>query len=326
MQALVLVGGRGTRLRPLTYGTPKPALTLVDRPFLHYMSEWLGSHGVDEVILACGFLPDEMKNVLGDGEPGGPRLKYLVEEETLGTAGAIRFALDHLDERFFALNGDVLADLDLTALWRQHEETGARATLGLYEVEDSSSYGLVDIDEHGQVLRFSEKDPHRTGPGLINAGTYVLEREAIAEVPPGREVSIEKEFYPSITGKGLYAMQLEGYWMDFGTRERYFDASWDILEGRIKTEVTPNSDGVHIAPDAEVDPSATIGPRAIIGAGAKVRPGATVKGSVLLEGSEVGEGAQVEGSIIGSGVIVPPGSTVGDEVLGKNECGEVVNA
>ncbi len=326
MQALVLVGGRGTRLRPLTYGTPKPVLTLVDRPFLLYMTEWLGSHGVDEVILACGFLPDEMKSVLGDGEPGGPRLKYLVEEETLGTAGAIRFALDHLDERFFALNGDVLADLDLTALWNQHEETGARATLGLYQVEDSSSYGLVDIDEQGQVLRFSEKDPYRTGPGLINAGTYVLEREAIAEVPPGREVSIEKEFYPSITGNGLYARQLEGYWMDFGTRERYFDASWDILEGRIKTEVPPNSDGVHIAPDAEVDPSATIGPRAIIGAGAKVRPGATVKGSVLLEGSEVGEGAQVEGSIIGSGVIVPPGSTVGDEVLGKNECGEVVNA
>lgn len=326
MQALVLVGGKGTRLRPLTYETPKPALTLVDRPFLRYMTEWLGSHGVDEVILACGFLPDEMKRVLGDGEPGGPRLKYLVEEEALDTAGAIRFALDHLDERFFALNGDVLADLDLTALWNQHIETGARATLGLYRVEDSSSFGLVDIDEEGRVLKFSEKDPNRTGSGLINAGTYVLEREAIAEVPAGRKVSIEREFYPSITGKGLYARELTGYWMDFGTRERYFDASWDILEGRIHTQVKTDSDGVHISPDAEVDPSATIGPRAVIGSGVKVGAGAKVNGSVLLEGCEVGEGAEVEESIIGPGVKVAAGDTVGDEVLGKNEVGEVVNA
>ena len=326
MQALVLVGGRGTRLRPLTYETPKPALTLVDRPFLNYMTEWLGSHGVDEVILACGFLPDEMKSVLGDGEPGGPRLKYLVEEETLGTGGAIRFALDHLDERFFALNGDVLADLDLGALWKQHEETGARATLGLYKVEDSSSYGLVDIDQDGQVLKFSEKDPDRTGPGLINAGTYILEREAIEAIPPGREVSIEREFYPSITGDGLYARELDGYWMDFGTPERYFDATWDILEGRIHTEVKTNSDGVHIAADAEVDPNATIGPRAVIGPGVKVGPGARVNGSVLLDGSVVGANATVESSIIGPGVNVAAGDTVGDEVLGKNQVGEVINA
>lgn len=310
----------------MTYETPKPALTLVDRPFLNYMTEWLGRHGVEEVILACGFLPDEMKSVLGDGEPGGPRLKYLVEEETLGTAGAIRFALEHLDERFFALNGDVLADLDLTALWKQHEETGARATLGLYKVEDSSSYGLVDVDEDGQVLKFSEKDPDRPGPGLINAGTYILEREAIAEIPPGREVSIEKEFYPSITGKGLYARELEGYWMDFGTPERYFDATWDILEGRIQTEVTTNSDGIHIAPDAEVDPNATIGPRAVIGPGVKVGPGAKVNGSVLLAGSAVGANATVEASIIGPGVNIAAGDTVGDEVLGKNQVGEVINA
>ncbi len=326
MQALVLVGGRGTRLRPLTYATPKPALTLVDRPFLTYMTEWLGRHGVEEVILACGFLPDEMKAVLGDGEPGGPRLRYLVEEEALGTAGAIRFALEHLDERFFALNGDVLADLDLTSLWKQHEATGAKATLGLYKVEDSSSYGLVDVDDDGQVLKFSEKDPERTGAGLINAGTYVLERDAIAAIPAGKNVSIEREFYPSITGDGLYAKTLEGYWMDFGTPERYAEATWDILEGRIETEVKTNSDGVHVSAEAEVDPNATVGPRAVIGPGVKVGPGARVNGSVLLEGSEVGEGASVEGSIIGAGVRIAAGDTVGDEVLGKNESGEVVNA
>jgi mannose-1-phosphate guanylyltransferase len=326
LQALVLVGGKGTRLRPLTYATPKPALTLVDRPFLRYMTEWLGSHGVDEVILACGFLPDEMRKILGEGEPGGPRLKYLVEENTLGTAGAIRFALDHLDERFFALNGDVLADLDLSALWRKHEETGARATLGLYEVEDASSYGLVDIDEEGRVLEFSEKDPNRTGGGLINAGTYVLERDAIATIPEGREVSIEKEFYPSITGEGLYGHRLEGYWMDFGTPERYFEATWDILEGRIRTEVEPRQDAVLIASGAEVDPGATVGPRAVVRPGVRIGANATVTGSVLLEGSEVGEGATVENSIVGPGVRIEAGDTVGNEVLGKNEANEVVNA
>lgn len=319
MQALVLVGGRGTRLRPLTYETPKPVLTLVDRPFLHYMTEWLGRHGVEEVILACGFLPDEMKQVLGEGEPGGPRLRYVVEEEALGTAGAIRFALPYLEERFIALNGDVLADLDLTALWKQHEETGARATLGVYEVDDASSYGLVDIDEEGRVLKFSEKDPTRTGTGLINAGTYILERETAAMIPEGREVSIEKEFYPSITGDGLYARQLDGYWMDFGTPKRYLDASWDILEGRIDTEVSLHSDGVYIAEGAEIDETATIGPRAVIGSGAKVGPRATVTGSVLLDGCEVGEDATVDGCILAPDMKIGKRVTVGEQILGKNE-------
>lgn len=316
---MVLVGGKGTRLRPLTLETPKPALTLVDRPFLNYMTEWLGSHGVEEVILACGFLPDEMKKILGDGEPGGPKLKYLVEQETLGTAGAIRFALDHLDERFFALNGDVLADLDLTALWKQHEETGARATLGLYEVEDSSSYGLVDINDDGEVLQFSEKDEERTGSGLINAGTYILEREAIEQIPAGTEVSIETEFYPSITGKGLFARQLDGYWMDFGTPERYFEASWDIIEGRISTAVTNHADGVFIDVDAVVDPGAVIGPRAVIGPGVKVGAGARIERSVLLDGCEVGDGATILDSIFSPGVKVATGAKVGDAILGKNE-------
>ncbi|HMT04697.1 MAG TPA: NDP-sugar synthase [Solirubrobacterales bacterium] len=319
MQALVLVGGKGTRLRPLTLETPKPALTLVDRPFMNYMTEWLGRHGVDEVILACGFLPDEMQETLGEGEPGGPRLKYVVEEEALGTGGAIRYALPHLEERFFALNGDVLADLDLSALWKQHVETNARATLGLYRVEDSSSYGLVDIDERGRVLRFSEKDPDRTGSGLINAGTYVLERDAVAEMPEGREVSIEREFFPSITGRGLCARELEGYWMDFGTQDRYFESSWDIIEGRIRTEAPTSDDGVYVDPGAVVDESAVIGPRAVVGPGASVGPGARVTGSVLLDGCEVGAGATIEDSIFSPGVKVAAGATVGNKVLGRNE-------
>src|ERR1700761_5695002 len=161
MQAIVLVGGQGTRLRPLTNTVPKPAITLVDRPFLAYMAEWLGSHGVTEVVLACGFLPDRLREALGEGEREGVALTYVVEPERRGTAGAIRFAAEalgeRLDDRFLALNGDVLTKFDLGLLLRDHAEHGARATIGLYGVEDSSAFGLVECDAAGSVVSFVEK-------------------------------------------------------------------------------------------------------------------------------------------------------------------------
>jgi len=161
MQAIVLVGGEGTRLRPLTSDVPKPAVTLVDRPFLAYAIEWLAGHGVTEVVLACGFLPDVLREAMEGHEPEGVQVTYVAEPEPLGTAGAIRFAADalgdRLEDRFFALNGDVLADLDLSALLRAHAERGASATLGLHPVEDSSAYGLVRCDDAGRVLEFTEK-------------------------------------------------------------------------------------------------------------------------------------------------------------------------
>src|SRR5919201_937457 len=151
MQALVLVGGEGTRLRPLTATMPKPIVPLVDRPLISFMVDWLAGHGVEEIVLACGFMPDALREVLGEGEPGGPRLRYVAEPEPLGTAGAIRYCADQLGERFLALNGDILADLDLTALVREHESRGARATLGLYPVDDPSHYGLVRRGPGGEI-------------------------------------------------------------------------------------------------------------------------------------------------------------------------------
>ncbi|HYC80263.1 MAG TPA: NDP-sugar synthase, partial [Solirubrobacterales bacterium] len=234
MQAVVLVGGEGTRLRPLTTHVPKPALTLVDRPFVAYLVEWLAAHGVEEIVLACGFLPDVLREVLGEEEHEGVRLTYVVEPEPRGTAGAIRFAADalgeRLGERFLALNGDVLADLDLTALLRSHEERGARASIALYEVDDASHYGLVSTGPDGAVTEFREKSGE-VAPGAINAGAYVLERSLLERIPPGERVSIEREIFPRLVGEGLYALPLAGYWMDFGTPERYLQATWDILEG-----------------------------------------------------------------------------------------------
>lgn len=322
MQAIVLVGGEGTRLRPLTSDVPKPALTLVDRPFLAYMIEWLGSHGVTEVVLACGFLPDVLRESLGDGEHAGVRLTYVTEPDRRGTAGAIRFAADalgdDLDERFLALNGDVLTDLDLSALMAAHRERGARATIALYPVEDSAAYGLVGVDGEGAVTEFTEKTGEPV-PGEINAGAYFLERSVLDLIPPDREVSIEREVFPRLVGNGLGALRLDGYWMDIGTPERYLQSSWDILEGRVATQVRPTAPGLLIGAGAEIEAGASVGPRAVISPGCRIAAGAEVRDSVLLDGCVVGAGARVTGSVLAAGVTVDAGAEVDGVIVGSDE-------
>lgn len=323
MQAIVLVGGEGTRLRPLTETVPKPALTLVDRPFLAYMIEWLASHGVTEVVLACGFLPDVLRAALA-GEEGraGVAIRYVAEPEPRGTAGAIRFAADQLgddlEERFLALNGDVLTDLDLTALLRAHAEYAARATIGLHPVEDSSAYGLVRGDERGAVLEFLEKTGEAV-PGEINAGMYVLERSVLELVPPGENVSIERDVFPRLVGDGLHSVLLDGYWMDIGTPERYLQASWDILEGRVETRVEPTAPGMLVGAGAQVAEGARLGPRVVLGPGCRVEAGSEVRESVLLDGCAVGEGALVSGSILAPGAQVAAGARLDGVVAAADE-------
>jgi mannose-1-phosphate guanylyltransferase len=302
MQAIVRVGGEGTRLRPLTETVPKPAVPLVDRPLLTYMVEWLARHGVDEVVLACGFMPDKLREALGDGERTGARIRYVAEPSPLGTAGAIRFADDELSgglgERFVALNGDLLTDLDLTALLEAHGDSGGQATIGLHSVEDSSAYGLVRTDEGGRVLAFEEK----TG-----------------EKVPGERVSIERDVFPRLAGDGLHALLLDGYWLDVGTPERYLEATWDILEGTVETTVEATGPGIYVGRGAEVAESALVGPRAVIGAGCTLEPGAEVRDSVLLHDCRIGEGARVEGSILAAGVEVAPGASLEGAVIGRDE-------
>jgi mannose-1-phosphate guanylyltransferase len=323
MQAIVLVGGEGTRLRPLTATVPKPALTLVDRPFLAYMIEWLAGHGVSEVVLACGFLPDVLRKALaGEEERAGARIRYVVEPEPLGTAGAIRFAADRLgpelEDRFLALNGDVLTDLDLSALLRAHAERSARATIALHPVEDSSAFGLVHSGPEGEVLQFLEKTGE-AAPGEVNAGMYALERSVLDLIPPGENVSIERDVFPRLVGEGLHGRLLDGYWVDIGTPERYLQASWDILEGRVRTRVEPTAPGMLVAAAAEVAADATIGPRAVLAPGCRVGSGAEVRESVLLDGCEVGEGARVRGSILSPGASVPAGAEVDGVLAAANE-------
>jgi mannose-1-phosphate guanylyltransferase len=323
MQAIVLVGGKGTRLRPLTETVPKPALTLVDRPFLAYMIEWLAGHGVSEVVLACGFLPDVLREALaGEEERAGVRIRYVVEPEPLGTAGAIRFAADQLgdelEERFFALNGDVLTDLDLSALRRAHEQRSATATIALHPVDDAAAYGLVRSGAEGEVLAFLEKTGEQA-PGEVNAGMYLLERSVLDLIPAGENVSIERDVFPRLVGAGLHGLLLDGYWMDIGTPERYLQASWDILEGGVATQVEPDEPGLLIDPGAEVASGAKVGPRAVIGPGCRVGAGAEVIDSVLLSGCVIGESARVVNSILSPGAEVGPGGQLEGAVAAEGE-------
>ena len=314
MQALVLVGGEGTRLRPLTLTQPKPAVQLVDRPFIRFMVDWLGRHGVDDVVMACGFRAELLRRALGERTESGTEIRYVSEDEPLGTAGPIRLAADSglLDERFMVLNGDVLTDLDLSALQAFHADRDAVASLALYPVDDPTSYGLVRRDESGAVRGFLEKpDPEEIDTDEINAGAYVLDRAIVDLIPPGRSVSIERDVFPRLVGQGLFGLRLEGYWMDIGTPERYLQASWDIIEGRVQTDVETAGSGPFVAAGAEVAADASVGPRAVVGEGASVGSGATVEDSVLLAGSRVGERASVTSSILAQRVAIGAGASVG---------------
>jgi mannose-1-phosphate guanylyltransferase len=321
MEALVLVGGEGTRLRPLTLTRPKPALTLVDRPFIRFMIDWLARHGVDEVVMASGFRADDLRDALGEQVRGEARIRYIEEEQPLGTAGPVRLAADRglLGERFMVLNGDLLTDLDLTALQATHADRGAVATLALYPVDDPSAYGLVRRGADDELLDFIEKpDADQIDTDEVNAGAYVLERRVCDLIPPDRAVSIEREVFPRLVGQGLYGRRLDGYWMDIGTPERYLQASWDILEGRVQSDVAAREDGVLVEADASVADDAAIGPRAVVRPGCVIGDGATVTESVLLDGCRVDSRAEVRGSILAPGVQVGEGARVGSgSVVGE---------
>src|SRR3954464_4851321 len=218
MQALILAGGEGTRLRPLPSRVPKPVVPLVDRPFIAFMLDWLRTHGVDDVVMSCGHLADRVRDVLGDGSAFGVRLRFMEEPRPLGTGGALKHAEHLLDERFLMLNGDVLTDIDVSAQLARHEATGARATLGLYPVEDPSGYGLVRLDGAGAVTEFVEKPaPDQIDTNTISAGVYVLERSVLSLLEPEQPASIERDVFPQLVGDGLYACVSDAQRLALGT-------------------------------------------------------------------------------------------------------------
>jgi mannose-1-phosphate guanylyltransferase len=318
LQAVVLVGGEGTRLRPLTSTVPKPVVPLVDRPFIVYMLEWLHAHGVDDVIMSCGFLATSVRNVLGDGSRYGVRLRFVEEQAPLGTAGALKHAEDLLDERFLMLNGDVLTDIDLTQQIAQHESTGARATLALVPVSDPSADGLVRVNDDKSVSGFLEKPAaDEIDTNLISAGAYVLERDVLDLIPAGRAVSIEREVWPRLVGDGLFAFASDAYWLDIGTPARYLQASFDIIEGVVRTEAGERP-GAVVGRGAEVDETAHVGRLVVLGDGVKIGPHSRVEPSVVLQGTEIGADCRLEDCIVAAGARIGDGVTIsGGAVLGE---------
>ncbi|HEX2127485.1 MAG TPA: NDP-sugar synthase [Thermoleophilaceae bacterium] len=343
MQALVLAGGEGTRLRPLTLTVPKPAMPLAGRPFLTFMLDWLAGHGVTESILSCGYRSDDVRRVLGDIYDG-MRLRYVVEDEPLGTAGPIRLAADAgvLADRFLVLNGDTLTDFDLGAEIEQHERTGAEGTLALVGVEDTASYGVVPTDEDGRVVEFLEKIENPP-TNRINAGAYVLERSVAERIEPGRAVSFEREIFPAMAREGvLYGYMAEGYWIDIGTPERYLEATYDLLAARVASRLPASDETGSLIYAGSITSGARIGPKSVVGSHCVVGERSVVERSVLhesvrvghdclvadavlAEGVRLGDGARVcEGAMVGAGAVLEPDAVV--EPGGRVAPGERVAA
>ena len=312
----MLAGGEGTRLRPLTLTTPKPVMPLAGRPFLSFMLDWVHSHGVEEVILSCGFMSDAVKSVLGDIYEG-MRLRHVTEDEPLGTGGPVRLAYEEglLEERLLVLNGDVLTDIDLTAELEQHEATGARATLALYPVEDTSSYGVVPTAEDGQVTEFIEKGGGAAPTNRINAGAYVIERDVVESIPSGRAVSFEREVFPSLVGNGLYGYDAAGYWIDIGTPERYLEATWDLLAGIPHSTLPPRDETGSLVYENCLLAGAHVGPQSVLGRHCSVGTDARVERSVLHERVHVGADAAVVESVLAERVRVGQRARVGPDAM-----------
>jgi mannose-1-phosphate guanylyltransferase len=332
VQGIVLVGGEGTRLRPLTNDIPKPMLPIVERPLISRIVDWLGLHGVSRVVLSLGYQPEPFLAAFPDASWAGVEICYAVEPQPLDTAGAALFAAEKagmLDEPVLVFNGDILTDLDLGELVALHRQRGAAITIALTPVEDPSPYGVAALDATGLVLDFVEKPSREEAPSnLINAGSYVFEPRVLASIAPGRTVSVEREILPAFVGRSeVYAYSSDAYWIDTGTPERYVQAQLDVLGGLRPNVILPESEtrapGVFAAAgavlDGEVQGCAFLGAGAVVEAGAlvvdavlgssaRVASGATVANSVVLAGARVGEKATIDCSIVGAQAVVGRGA------------------
>ncbi|MGE3621519.1 MAG: sugar phosphate nucleotidyltransferase [Acidimicrobiia bacterium] len=342
MKAVIMAGGEGTRLRPLTSNAPKPMMPLANLPMMEHIVKLLRRHGFDDIVVTVAFMANHIRNYFGDGSEFGVRMVYATEDQPLGTAGSVRNAMDELDERFLVISGDVLTDIDLRAIVDLHEERSALATIGLVRVENPLEFGIVITQEDGAIERFLEKPSWgQVFSDTINTGIFVLEPEIFDFIPPDRPVDFSGEVFPAVLdqGKPIYGAVAEGYWEDVGTLEAYLRAHKDILDGRVDLELPgfEVGQGVWLGQGAEIHPEATIDGPAVIGdycrveAGARVGPysvlGTNVRvwGHVDLErvvvhdNAYLGEAVRLRGTTVGracdlrKGVRCEEGVVLGDE-------------
>jgi NDP-sugar pyrophosphorylase family protein len=342
MKAVILAGGEGTRLRPLTLHLPKPTAPIADRPLLRHQLDLLGRAGVTEIVFSVAYQPERIQAVFGDGRAFGKSIHYAVEHTPLGTGGAVKNAEPHLDETTVVFNGDVLMDVDLPAVVADHQRLGAAATIVLTPVENPSAYGLVETDPDGRVTRFTEKpkDPSQITTNNINAGIYILQTSTLALMPANTAYSIERGFFPSLLGRGdlVRAHVHRGYWIDIGTPEKYLQVHRDILSGAfpVALDGVRRGDGGWVHRDARVDPEsrlsgpfyigpgcvveaeAAVGPGSVLVSGVRVARGARITDSVVWEGSTLGPQSSVQGALLASRVTVGAFASIGPgAVLGE---------
>jgi NDP-sugar pyrophosphorylase family protein len=340
LQAVILAGGQGTRLRPLTLARAKPVVPLLNRPFLAYQLALLRAHGVTDVVLACSYRVDDVRAALGDAEHLGVRLRYVVEDEPLGTGGGVRNAADLVRGTLFVLNGDILTDPNLTEMRQLHESRGSRTTIYLQPVPDPRQYGLVETAPDGRLRAFREKPTadEEITTNTINAGIYLIDAQLLGRIPRDRMSSIEREFFPALIADGVPCYgwcPTAVYWRDIGNPAAYRAAQIDLLQGRAAMPLAPpgqRRDGFWLDGGGTIDPTARIvapavvgsgvvlgprcrvGPGSVIGDGARIGADARIEGAVLWERVEVGAGAELRDCVIGADVRIGAGARVGPEV------------
>jgi NDP-sugar pyrophosphorylase family protein len=338
MKAILLAGGKGTRLRPLTIHTPKPIVPIFERPFLHYQLDLLKKvPEIDEVVLSLNYQPRRIEEIFGDGSAAGLSIKYVVEPSPLGTAGAVRYAGESLHESVVVFNGDVLTQVDLAAVIALHRERKAKATIVLTSVENPAAYGLVETDPAGNIRRFLEKpSPDEITCDTINAGIYILEPDTFDRIPRDTPWSIERSFFPSLIERSetFVAYVHRGYWIDIGTPDKYTQVHRDIMDGRFLAgpfHGAPST--VWLSPDARVEEGAVlegpcfvdagvvvktgarIGPYSVIGRQCQIEEHAVIERSILWANTRVGQDASVRRSILGRQCHIGRSASVEDGVV-----------
>ncbi len=322
MKALLLAGGKGTRLYPLTHSIPKPMVPVLNKPLLQRTIEYIRGYGIDEIVMSLCYQPEQIMEYFGDGSRFGVKIYYCIEESPLGTGGAIKNAEKYLDDTFLIFNSDIITDIDLQKLIDYHRNKGASVTIALTRVANPSAYGLVDTDADGWITAFKEKPkPEDITTDFINAGIYVFERNVLDFIKPGCEVSVEKEVYPGLLSSGIRmsAYKNDNYWIDIGTPHKYLELHQNVLDGAFSypfmeaeyknsiviggdTYVSPTAklippitigDGCHIAGDV------IIGPHAVIGNGIDIDRGSYIKNSVIWEGCRIGRRTKLSNTIVG---------------------------
>ncbi len=324
-EAILLVGGKGTRLRPLTVHTPKPMVPAAGVPFLTHQLARARAAGVEHIVLATSYLAEVFEPYFGDGSSLGLHLEYVTEQEPLGTGGAIRNVAERLHsapgDPVLIFNGDILTGLDIAALVDTHRTCGADVSLHLTRVEDPRAFGLVPTDDTGRVTAFLEKPqtPEEIVTDQINAGAYVFNRSVIDTIPAGRPVSVERETFPGLLADGahLQGMVDSTYWLDLGTPQAFVRGSADLVLGRAPSPAVPGRRGealaletAEVAADAKLSGGTVVGPRTVVGAGARIH------GSAVLEGAVVEEGAQIHDSLIGAGARIGARTVLDGAVIG----------